>query len=109
VEVIAAMTLPGLVVILVVVSALEAVIVRRRRRSGVTGARHHVAQVGFDALGTALVPSTRHKLDHDEFQMLRRDDDGAAASPHSRVDLDRGVALLVLSETALPLSWSPAT
>ena len=108
-EVIAAMTLPGLVVILVVVSALEAVVVRRRRRCGVTGARHHVAQVGFDALGTALVPSTKYKLEHDEFQMLRRDDDGAAASPHSRVDLDRGVALLVLSEPALPANRTAAT
>lgn len=96
----AALTLPALAVLLVVASAVETVAVRRRRRRGEASARSHVAGAGFDVLGTALAPSTRHRLEHDEFERLRRDDDEAGAPPRSRVDLEAGVARLVLPAAA---------
>jgi hypothetical protein len=95
----AALTLPALVILLVVAGAVESLAVRRRRARGEASPRHHVAQAGFDVLGLALAPSTRHKLEHDEFERLRRDEDGDAAPPRSRVDLDAGVARLVLPTT----------
>jgi flagellar biosynthesis/type III secretory pathway M-ring protein FliF/YscJ len=96
----AAMTLPALVVLLVVAAAIEAALVRRRRRRGEPAPRQHVAQVGFDTLGLALAPSTKHKLEHDEYMELKRDEEGDSAPPRSHVDLDAGVARLVVPSTA---------
>ena len=92
----AAMTLPALVVLLIVGAAIEAFVARRRRRRGDTTARNHVATAGFDALGLALAPSTKHKKEHDEYMELTRDEEGDAAPPRSRVDLDAGIARIVL-------------
>jgi hypothetical protein len=92
----AAMTLPALVVLLVVAGAIEAFVVRRRRKRGDTTARNHVATAGFDALGLALAPSTKHKKEHDEYMELKRDEEGDAAPPRSHVDLDAGVARIVV-------------
>jgi hypothetical protein len=92
----AAMTLPALVVLLVVAGAIEAVIARRRRKRGDTTARNHVATAGFDAMELALAPNTKHKKEHDEYLELARDEEGDAAPPRSRVDLDAGVARIVL-------------
>jgi hypothetical protein len=92
----AAMTLPALVVLLVIAGAVEVFVVRRRRAKGDTTARHHIASVGFDAMGLALAPSTKHKKEHDEYLELSRDEEGDAAPPRSRVDLDSGVARIVL-------------
>ena len=92
----AAMTLPALVVLLVVAAAVEAFVVRRRRRRGDTAVKHHIASAGFDALGMALAPSTRHKKEHDEFMELNREEEGDSAPPRSTVDLDSGVARIVV-------------
>ena len=92
----AAMTLPALVVLLVVAAAIEALVVRRRRKPGEPAPRHHVAHAGFDTLGLALAPSTKHKLEHDEYMELKRDEEGDSAPPRSLVDLDAGVARLVV-------------
>lgn len=93
----AAMTLPGLVVLLVVAAAVEAAVSRRRRRRGAaTHQASSVAAIGFDALGLVLAPGTRHKREHDEFVELDREDPGDAAPPRSRVDLDAGVARIVV-------------
>jgi hypothetical protein len=91
-----AMTLPGLVVLLIVVGAIEVVLTRRRRARGDTTARPVVAATGFDVLGLALSPGHKHKLEHDEFQEVRRDDEGEGAPPYSTVDLDSGVARIVV-------------
>jgi hypothetical protein len=91
-----AMTLPALVVLLVVLGAIDVLATRRRRRRGDDRARPAVAAAGIDVLGVALAPSSRHKLEHDEFQEVRRDEDGDAAPPRSTVDLDAGVARLVV-------------
>ena len=91
-----AMTLPALVVLLIVVAAVDVVATRRRsRRTGDTG-RPKVAAAGFDVLGLALAPSTRHKHEHDEYLEIKREEDGDAAPPRSRVDLDTGVARIVV-------------
>jgi hypothetical protein len=103
----AAMTLPALVVLLIVAAAIEAVLVRRRRKRGEPAPRQHVAQVGFDTLGLALAPSTKHKLEHDEFMEIKRDEEGDSAPPRSHVDLDAGVARLVVPAAAPPGAESP--
>jgi hypothetical protein len=95
-SVLAAMTLPALVVLLVMAGAIEAFVVRRRRNRGDTTARNHVATAGFDALGLALAPSTKHKKEHDEYLELSRDEEGDAAPPRSHVDLDAGIARIVV-------------
>ena len=102
-----AMSLPGLVILLVLAAALEALLSRRRPRRDATGTDHVVrgpwrrrrpvvAGVAFDALGLALAPSTRHTLEHDEYLELSRDEEGDAAPPRSRVDLDAGTAHIVV-------------
>ena len=103
----AAMTLPALVVLLVVAAAIEAVVVRRRRKRGAPTPRHHVAQAGFDTLGLALAPSTKHKLEHDEYMELKRDEEGDSAPPRSHVDLDAGVARLVVPSATGPAAERP--
>jgi hypothetical protein len=92
----AAMTLPALVVLLVVAGAVEVFVVRRRRGKGDTPAKHHIASAGFDAMGLALAPSTKHKKEHDEYLELARDEEGDGAPPRSHVDLDSGLARIVL-------------
>ena len=91
-----AMTFPALVVLLIVAAAIDVVVTRRRRRRGETAARPKVAAAGFDVLGLALAPSTRHKKEHDEFLEVKREEDGDAAPPRSTVDLDAGVARIVV-------------
>ncbi len=95
-----AMSLPALVLLLIAVAVLDVVLTRRRRRRGETSARARTAEVGFDALGLALAPSRKHKKEHDEFMELKRDEEGDAAPPRSTVDLDSGVARIVVPTPA---------
>ena len=90
-----AMTLPALVVILIVAGAVDVLVTRRRRKGG-TAAKPKVASAGFDVLGLALAPGTQHKLEHDLFLELDREEAGDAAPPRSTVDLDAGTARIVL-------------
>ena len=91
-----AMSLPGLVLLLVVAALVDVAVTRRRRRRGEAAARAQVAEIGFDALGLALAPSRRHKKEHDEFMQLRREEEGDGAPPRSTVDLDAGRARIVV-------------
>jgi hypothetical protein len=91
-----AMSFPALVVLLVVAAAIDVAVTRRRQHKGEASARPKVAAEGFDVLGLALAPSTRHKKEHDEFLEVKREEDGDAAPPRSTVDLDSGVARIVL-------------
>jgi hypothetical protein len=95
-----AMTLPALVIVLVVLGVLDLLHTRRRRLAGDTTAAPSTAAAGFDALGVLFTPGHRHKLEHDAFVEIDRDDDGDNAPPRSRVDLDSGVARIVLPRPA---------
>ena len=98
----AAMTFPALVVLLVVAAVVETVLVRRRRRRGDVAAKQHVAGIGFDALGLVLAPTTKHKIEHDEYLELKREEEGDAAPPRSHVDLDAGIARIVVPSAEKP-------
>ncbi len=91
-----AMTFPALVVLLVIAAAVDVLVTRRRNRGRATKERAKVAAAGFDVLGLALAPSTRHKQEHDEFMEIKREEDGDAAPPRSSVDLDNGIARIVV-------------
>jgi hypothetical protein len=95
-----AMTLPGLVVILVVAGVIDVVISRRRRRRGDRAAKPAVATAAVDVLGIAFNPGARHKLEHDQFLELDRQQEGEGAPPRSRVDLDAGTARIVIPPPA---------
>jgi hypothetical protein len=97
-----AMTFPALVLLLIVAAVVDVALTRRRNRRTTEKARPKVAAAGFDVLGLALAPSTRHKKEHDEYMEIKRDDDGDAAPPVSTVDLDAGVARIVVPASPLP-------
>ena len=90
-----AMSLPALVILLTIGATIEIVLSSRRRRAG-ERTKTVVGSAAIDVLGLALAPSTRHKKEHDEFMEIKRDEDGDAAPPRSTVDLDSGVARLVV-------------
>jgi hypothetical protein len=91
-----AMTLPALVLLLVVAAVIDVVVTRRRNRRTAGSARPKVAAAEFDVLGLTLAPSSRHKKEHDEYLEVARDEEGDAAPPRSTVDLDAGVARIVV-------------
>ena len=72
---------------------------RQMRHTGPSAAS---GPLGGFMLGLAFAPSTRHKKEHDEFLEVKRDEDGDAAPPRSTVDLDAGVAHLVLPKPTQP-------
>jgi hypothetical protein len=87
-----AMTLPGLVILLVLLAAIE-----RMSRGVGSGRRDHAtAAAGFDVLGTAFDPGTMHRIEEQESEALRRDGVEDGAPPRSRVDLSAGTAHLRL-------------
>jgi hypothetical protein len=98
-----ALTLPGLVLLLVVLAAAEAGAARVRRRSPLHGApRRALSAGGLDVLSAALDPGREADREERRVSVLLREDDGDAAPPRSRVDLDRGLAVLVLPADAGP-------
>ncbi|HYN74989.1 MAG TPA: DUF6191 domain-containing protein [Candidatus Limnocylindria bacterium] len=87
-----AMTLPGLVILLVVAALVE-----RMARGVGSGRRDHpTASAGFDVLGAAFDPGTRHRLDEEHRVELERDGVEDGAPPRSRIDLSAGTAHLML-------------
>ena len=100
-----ALTLPGLVVLLLAAAVIEHVLGARaprvpdpdrlhpKRRGAVTG-------VGLDVLNVALNPAAKHAVDQREHERVWRDEDEEGAPPRSRVDLDRGQAHLRLPPAA---------
>lgn len=93
-----AMTLPALVILLIVLGVVDLLRTRRRQAAGDTSVAPVTAAAGFDALGVLFSPGHRHKLEHDAFVEVDRDDEGDNAPPRSRVDLDRGVARIVVPD-----------
>ena len=90
-----ALTLPGLVVLLVVVAAVEHGWSRLGRRSPGTGReRHALSAGGMDVFSAALFPGKAVDLEQQRVRELTRDDVADGAPPYSRIDLDSGVAYL---------------
>ncbi len=90
-----ALTLPGVVLLLVGVAVVEQVAARRGARSPVTGGhRHALSAGGMDVFSVALVPGRQADVDEQRSRQLIADDVEQGAPPRDRIDLDRGVAYL---------------
>ena len=92
-----ALTLPGLVLLLLAVAAVDQVMLRLHGR-GIVRWRSdsQVSSTGFDLLHAALSPGKADELAQRRHQELVRDEETEAAPPRSTVDLDGGVARLRL-------------
>ena len=90
-----ALTLPGLVVLLVVVATAEQAWSRLGRRSPLhRRARHALSAGGLDVFSAALVPGRGVDLEERRARELRRDDVDDGAPPYGRIDLDGGIVYL---------------
>ena len=90
-----ALTLPGLVVLLVVVASMEHAWSRLGRRSRLHGhERHALSAGGMDVFSAALFPGKAVDLEEQRVREIRRDDVEDGAPPRARIDLDSGVAYL---------------
>jgi hypothetical protein len=90
-----ALTLPGLVLLLVVVAVVEQLAARLGRRSVLTRRRRHALSAGgLDVFSAALAPGRAVDLEQQRTRELRRDDVDDGAPPRERIDLDGGVAYL---------------
>jgi hypothetical protein len=90
-----ALTLPGLVVLLVVLASVEHAWSRLGRRSRLHGRRRHALSAGgMDVFSAALFPGKAVDLEEQRVRELRRDDVEDGAPPYTRIDLDSGVAYL---------------
>ena len=88
-----ALTLPGLVVLLVGLAAVEHAWSRLGRPGPLhRRARHAVAAGGLDVFSAALFPGKQRDLEVQRVRELRRDDVEDGAPPV--IDLDGGIAYL---------------
>jgi Family of unknown function (DUF6191) len=92
VGVVFAMTLPGLVIVLVG----GALTLRITRGLGRGTRDHATASTSFDVLSELLNPSDGHRLQEQRREAMRRDDAADGAPPRSSVDLEAGTAHLRL-------------
>ena len=92
-----AMTLPGLVLVLLAVAGLDQLLLRVRGRGIVPWRRDaQVSSTGFDLLHAALSPGKADELAQRQTEELVREEEADGAPPRSRVDLDAGLARLVV-------------
>ncbi|MDI5980311.1 DUF6191 domain-containing protein [Amycolatopsis magusensis] len=99
-----ALSIPGLVCLLVLLAAVERCgrwagdrgLLPWRRRRRTTSGRAPLTAAGVDELHAFFSGSRRAELDDRKSQSLLREEEGDNAPPRSRIDLDRGVADLVL-------------
>jgi hypothetical protein len=95
-----ALTLPGLVLLLVALAVAEQLWSRLGRRSPVTRrGRHALSAGGLDVFSAALAPGRAVDLEQQRVQETRRDDVEDGAPPTSTVDLAGGVAVLVVERS----------
>jgi HAMP domain-containing protein len=96
-----ALTLPGLVLLLLVLGVAESAWSRLGRRSPVTRrSRHALSAGGVDVFSAALAPGREADLEQQRVRQMRRADVEDGAPPHSTVDLDAGTAVLVVPPSA---------
>ncbi len=92
-----AMTLPGLVLLLLALAAVDQLLLRARGRGVVPWRRDsQVSSTGFDLLHAALSPGKADQLAQRRTEELVRDDEEDGAPPRRAIDLDAGVARLRL-------------
>jgi hypothetical protein len=90
-----ALTLPGLVVLLVAVAAAEQLWSRFERTSPLYRRnRHALSAGGMDVFSAALFPGKAIDLEEQRVRELTRDDVENGAPPYGRIDLDSGIAYL---------------
>jgi hypothetical protein len=90
-----ALTLPGLVILLIVLAAVEHAWSRLGLRSPLHHrARHALSAGGLDVFSAALFPGKALDLEQQRVRETRRDDAEDGAPPYARIDLDGGVAYL---------------
>ena len=93
--VLVALTLPGLVVLLVAVATVEHAWSRPGRRSPLHGRRRAALSAGgMDVFSAALSPGRAVDLEQQRVREMTRDDVDDGAPPYARIDLDSGVVYL---------------
>ncbi len=92
-----ALTIPGLAVLLVALAVVEKLASQLRRRSPLYRERRHaLSAAGVDVFSAAMTPGKALDIDQRRATELMREDETDGAPPRSRIDLDRGVAHLVV-------------
>lgn len=90
-----ALTLPGLVLMLLALAAVDLTLLRLRGRGLVPWRRdRQVSSTGFDLLHAALSPGKQAELDQRRTVELVREEEDDGAPPRSTVDLAGGTARL---------------
>ncbi|WP_324606792.1 DUF6191 domain-containing protein [Kitasatospora phosalacinea] len=93
-----AMSLPGLVCVLVVLAFVDQVALRASRSRWVpwrgTGREGQVSATGFEQLHAQFAAGKQAELEQRRTTLMLRDEEGDAAPPRSTVDLDGGVAVI---------------
>lgn len=94
-----ALSLPGLVVLLILGGVLQLVFFRHRRKD-----RPSAASIGFNLLDTALRPGREHLLNERESKRLFRKEIKDGAPPHSEVNLVENSARIIRTAGTSPNS-----
>ncbi|WP_106400333.1 DUF6191 domain-containing protein [Actinocorallia populi] len=92
------LTVPGLVLLLVLFAAVDRLGLAANRRVRLPWRREEegrpVSAVGLDEMHALFYATKRHELDQRRTSLVLRDEEGDAAPPRSRVDLEGGTAVL---------------
>nr|BEK67130.1 hypothetical protein KPHV_43570 [Kitasatospora purpeofusca] len=101
-----AMTVPGLVCVLVALSFVDQLALRARRSRLVpwrgTGREGQISATGFEQLHAQFAAGKQHQLDERQSSLMLRDEEGEGAPPRTRVDLAGGVAVVVPPTASAP-------
>ncbi|WP_323184979.1 DUF6191 domain-containing protein [Kitasatospora purpeofusca] len=101
-----AMTIPGLVCVLVALSFVDQLALRARRSRLVpwrgTGREGQISATGFEQLHAQFAAGKQHQLDERQSSLMLRDEEGEGAPPRTRVDLAGGVAVVVPPTASAP-------
>ncbi|WP_380277649.1 DUF6191 domain-containing protein [Kitasatospora purpeofusca] len=94
-----AMTIPGLVCLLVALAFVDQLALRARRSRLVpwrgTGREGQISATGFEQLHAQFAAGKQHELDERQSTLMLRDEEDDGAPPRTRVDLASGVAVVV--------------
>lgn len=92
------LTIPGLMLLLVLFAAVDRLGLAANRRLRLPWRREEegrpASAVGIDEMHALFYATKRYELDQRRTSLMLRDEEGDAAPPRSRVDLDRGSAVI---------------